>query len=67
VASPRTRLGFGPKGFASVFFGFLILGSGMPEADRLFRLVALVVAASIVAHSSTDVLVGRWLARPAKA
>jgi NhaP-type Na+/H+ or K+/H+ antiporter len=48
---------FGPKGFASVFFGFLILGSGVPTADEVFRLLALVVAISIVAHSSTDVLV----------
>jgi NhaP-type Na+/H+ and K+/H+ antiporter len=52
---------FGPKGFASIFFGVLILASGVPDAERLFRLVALVVAASIVAHSSTDVLVVRWL------
>ena len=26
----------------------------------MFHLVALVVAASIVAHSSTDVIVARW-------
>jgi NhaP-type Na+/H+ or K+/H+ antiporter len=51
---------FGPKGFASVFFGFLILSSGIADADRIFHLLALVIAASIVAHSSTDVLVARW-------
>jgi NhaP-type Na+/H+ or K+/H+ antiporter len=51
---------FGPKGFASVFFGLLILSSGVAEADRIFHLVALVIAASIVAHSSTDVFVARW-------
>jgi NhaP-type Na+/H+ or K+/H+ antiporter len=55
---------FGPKGFASVFFGILILASGLSDGERLFRLVALVVAASIVAHSSTDVLAARWY-RPA--
>jgi NhaP-type Na+/H+ and K+/H+ antiporter len=50
---------FGPRGFASVFFGFLILGSGIPDAGHIFQLLALVVAASILAHSSTDVLVSR--------
>jgi NhaP-type Na+/H+ or K+/H+ antiporter len=54
---------FGPKGFASVFFGVLILGSGIADANHLFRVVALVVTASIVAHSSTDVPVARWLGR----
>jgi NhaP-type Na+/H+ or K+/H+ antiporter len=51
---------FGPKGFASVVYGLLLLQSGVPGADRLFHLVALVVAASILAHSSTDVLVAGW-------
>ena len=51
---------FGPKGFASVFFGFLILSAGVPNAEHLFHVLALVVALSIIAHSSTDVLVARW-------
>jgi len=55
-------LWFGPKGFASVVFGLLVLHSALPNADHLFHLVALVVAASILAHSSTDVLVARRLA-----
>ncbi|WP_239489782.1 sodium:proton antiporter [Luteitalea sp. TBR-22] len=50
---------FGPKGFASVFFGFLILEAGVPQAAQVFQLLALVIALSIVAHSSTDVLVAR--------
>jgi sodium/hydrogen antiporter len=50
---------FGPRGFASVFFGFLILSSGIRDADHIFHLLALVVTASIIAHSSTDVLVAR--------
>jgi NhaP-type Na+/H+ or K+/H+ antiporter len=54
---------FGPKGFASVVYGLLILRSGAPRADEMFHLIALVVAGSIVAHSSTDVLVARWLRR----
>lgn len=54
---------FGPKGFASVVYGLLILRSGVPRAGELFHLVALVVTGSIVAHSSTDVLVARWVRR----
>jgi NhaP-type Na+/H+ or K+/H+ antiporter len=57
-------LWFGPKGFASVVFGLLVLHSGLPSADRVFQLVALVVAASILAHSSTDVLVAKRLEMP---
>jgi NhaP-type Na+/H+ or K+/H+ antiporter len=54
---------FGPKGFASVFFGVIILGSGFPGAAQVFELIALVVAVSMVAHSSTDVMVANWLGR----
>lgn len=52
---------FGPKGFASVVYALLILESGVDRADQLFHLAALVIAASIVAHSSTDVVVARYL------
>ena len=48
---------FGPKGFASVVYGLLILQAGL---THLAHLVALAVAASIVVFSSTDILVGRW-------
>ncbi len=50
---------FGPKGFASVVFGLLILKEAKAaklawaRADQLFHLVALCIAGSIVAHSST--------------
>jgi NhaP-type Na+/H+ or K+/H+ antiporter len=52
---------FGPKGFASVVYGILVLESGIKGGDQVFHLIALVVAASIIAHSSTDVIVARWL------
>jgi NhaP-type Na+/H+ or K+/H+ antiporter len=52
---------FGPKGFASVVYGLLILKAGAERADLMFHLIALVTVMSIVAHSSTDVLVARWL------
>jgi NhaP-type Na+/H+ or K+/H+ antiporter len=56
---------FGPKGFASVVYGLLILRGGVPDGDLMFHLIALVTAMSIVAHSSTDVLVARWFRQAA--
>jgi NhaP-type Na+/H+ or K+/H+ antiporter len=50
---------FGPKGFASVVYGLLVLESGVERSDEVFHLVALVIVLSILAHSSTDVLVAR--------
>lgn len=55
---------FGPKGFASVVYGLLVLESGIDLADELFHLVALVIVLSIVAHSSTDVVVARQFDEP---
>jgi NhaP-type Na+/H+ or K+/H+ antiporter len=52
---------FGPRGFSSVFFALLILGARAPGSARIFQLMAVVIAASIVLHSSTDVLVARWV------
>ncbi|CAN5213194.1 cation:proton antiporter [soil metagenome] len=54
---------FGPKGFASVVYGLLVVESGIAAADELFHLAALVIVASMLAHSSTDVAVARWFAR----
>jgi NhaP-type Na+/H+ or K+/H+ antiporter len=50
---------FGPKGFASVVYGLLVLESGIVAADEIFHLVALTIVLSIVLHSSTDVVVAR--------
>ncbi|GAA1803900.1 cation:proton antiporter [Luedemannella flava] len=50
---------FGPKGFASVVYGLLVLASAIPAAQDIFDLVALTIVLSIVAHSSTDILVAR--------
>lgn len=50
---------FGPKGFASVVYGLLVLSSGAPDAERLFHLIAITVGVSILLHSSTDVIVAR--------
>ena len=51
---------FGPKGFASIFYGLLILQQGTDGASYIAQLAAVVITLSIVAHSSTDVLTTRW-------
>lgn len=53
---------FGPRGFASVFYAILVLKSDVPGADRLATLAALVIALSMIAHSTTDVPIVRWFA-----
>ncbi|WP_425556881.1 cation:proton antiporter domain-containing protein [Kitasatospora saccharophila] len=53
---------FGPKGFASVVYGLLVLlvlQAGIPQGERAHTLIAVCIAASIVVHSSTDVPVAR--------
>ncbi|HVP30669.1 MAG TPA: cation:proton antiporter [Myxococcota bacterium] len=50
---------FGPKGFASVVYALLILRAGTPHAAEIYHVSAMVIAASIVAHSSTDVVIAR--------
>ena len=57
---------FGPKGFASVTYSLLVLRSGIPYAGEVFQAAAATIAVSIVAHSSTDVVVARWLGRAAE-
>lgn len=54
---------FGPKGFASVLYTLWIVNSGIARADAILHLAALVIAGSILAHSSTDVLIANWLQR----
>ena len=75
IALFRSRMGwreriaaawFGPKGFASVVYGLLIVRSGAENSSQLFGLVAVVVGVSILAHSSTDVLVARWFREEAR-
>ncbi|MGH3428535.1 MAG: cation:proton antiporter [Mycobacteriales bacterium] len=54
-----TAAWFGPKGFASVVYGLLVLQSGIPQAQQAYTLIAVCIAFSIVAHSSTDVPIAR--------
>jgi NhaP-type Na+/H+ or K+/H+ antiporter len=59
-----TAAWFGPKGFASILYGLMVLHRALPGGRDIITLVALVVAASIVAHSSTDVLIARRFEEP---
>jgi sodium/hydrogen antiporter len=52
---------FGPRGFASVVFGLIVLQSGIARGGQMFHLIAPVVVLSIFAHSSTDVLLAGCL------
>ncbi|MBL0887622.1 cation:proton antiporter [Myceligenerans indicum] len=51
---------FGPKGFASVIYGVIVLTSPIAAANEVFALVAVTIVLSIVLHSSTDIVVARW-------
>ncbi|MEU2824579.1 cation:proton antiporter [Streptomyces bacillaris] len=54
-----TAAWFGPKGFASVVYGLLVLQADIPQGEEAFTLIAITIAFSIVAHSSTDVPIAR--------
>ncbi|MFI0901090.1 cation:proton antiporter [Streptomyces sp. NPDC020983] len=54
-----TAAWFGPKGFASVVYGLLVLQAGIPHGRQAYTLIAVCIAFSIVAHSSTDVPIAR--------
>lgn len=70
VPSPLTRrewiaaAWFGPKGFASMYYGYLIVATPGLAHEPAVPLIAAVVAASILVHSSTDVAVARWFDAP---
>jgi NhaP-type Na+/H+ or K+/H+ antiporter len=54
---------FGPKGVATMTFSLLVLGEGIPGAERIFNLAALCVFASVLLHGLTDTPGSEWLAR----
>ncbi|AFM16450.1 NhaP-type Na+(K+)/H+ antiporter [Mycolicibacterium chubuense NBB4] len=56
-----TAAWFGPKGFASVVYGLLVLQSGIPDSQVVFDIVAATIALSIVVHSTTDVPAAKML------
>jgi NhaP-type Na+/H+ or K+/H+ antiporter len=54
---------FGPKGVATMTFALFILGSAVPEGERIAAIAALTVFASIIAHGLTDQPGSEWMAR----
>jgi sodium/hydrogen antiporter len=57
---------FGPKGVATMTFALFVLGSAVPDAERITGIAALVVFTSIVAHGLTDHPGAEWMARRAE-
>jgi NhaP-type Na+/H+ or K+/H+ antiporter len=54
---------FGPKGVATMTFALFVLGSAVPEAERLVGIAALAVFTSIIVHGVTDHPGVKWIAR----
>jgi NhaP-type Na+/H+ or K+/H+ antiporter len=54
---------FGPKGVATMAFALFVLGSGVPEGDRIANIAALAVLLSIIAHGLTDHPGSEWIIR----
>jgi sodium/hydrogen antiporter len=57
---------FGPKGVATMTFALFVLGSAVPEAERIAGLAALVVFISVIAPGLTDTPGSEWMARRAE-
>jgi sodium/hydrogen antiporter len=54
---------FGPKGVATMAFALFVLGSAVPDGERIANIAALGVLFSIVAHGLTDHAGVQWIAR----
>jgi sodium/hydrogen antiporter len=54
---------FGPKGVATMVFALFVLGSAVPDGERIANIAALAVLLSIVAHGLTDHAGVQWIAR----
>jgi sodium/hydrogen antiporter len=50
---------FGPKGFASVVYGLMVLQAGIAHGEQAYTLIAVCIALSIAVHSSSDVPIAR--------
>jgi NhaP-type Na+/H+ or K+/H+ antiporter len=57
---------FGPKGVATMTFALFVLGSQVPDAERITGIAALAVFISIIAHGLTDQPGAEWMARRAQ-
>jgi NhaP-type Na+/H+ or K+/H+ antiporter len=54
---------FGPKGVATMTFALFVLGSAVPDAERIAGIAALTVLVSIIVHGLTDHPGSEWMAR----
>jgi sodium/hydrogen antiporter len=57
---------FGPKGVATMAFALFVLGSQVPDGERIANIAALAVFISIIAHGLTDHPGAEWMARRAE-
>jgi sodium/hydrogen antiporter len=57
---------FGPKGVATMTFALFVLGSAVPDAERIVGIAALTVFISVIAHGLTDHPGAEWMARRAE-
>jgi NhaP-type Na+/H+ or K+/H+ antiporter len=53
------------EGVRLSFLTLLAPQSGIPNADQVFHLAAIVITTSIVLHSLTDILVAKWFKQKA--
>ena len=56
---------FGPKGVATMTFALFVLGSSIPDAERVASIAALAVFISIIVHGLSDHPGAEWMARKA--
>jgi NhaP-type Na+/H+ or K+/H+ antiporter len=54
---------FGPKGVATMAFALFVLGSAVPDGERIANIAALAVLVSIGLHGLTDHAGVQWIAR----
>ena len=57
---------FGPRGLNSLLLLILAVAEGMPQTDRIFGIVSVVVLASIVLHGTSATPLSAWYGRQAK-
>jgi sodium/hydrogen antiporter len=54
---------FGPKGVATMTFALFVLGSTVPDGERIAAIAAVTVFVSIIVHGLTDHPGAEWIAR----
>jgi sodium/hydrogen antiporter len=54
---------FGPKGVATMTFALFVLGSTVPNGERIAAIAAVAVFISIIAHGLTDHPGAEWIGR----